>query len=87
MSIIDSISTSYIRRDKESLEKIISELIKSKNELDVFFEEYLEVFDEKLNASINNQNTPVWKCYKDKYKVWQKINADLKVAKYYLGMI
>ena len=87
MSIVDIISSSYIKRDKSALQSMYDKLLEQKKELEVFFEEYLEVFDEKMNASIDNKKTPEWKCYNDKYKLWEKVNSNLKLAKHYLGMI
>jgi hypothetical protein len=49
--------------------RVITELDKQLKELDVFFEEYLEVFDDQLNAS--DKSSPVWKAYNDKYKAYE----------------
>jgi hypothetical protein len=87
MALNHLLSDLYVRRDKEKLKKVQSELLGKQKELDQFFEEYLEVFDDKLNASIDNQNTPEWKAYNDKYSEYTDLKKDLKLANYYLGII
>jgi len=76
----------YQRKEKKKIEILCEGIIKRQKELDKFFEEYLELFDEQMSAE-EDQNAPIWKAYKARYKEWQKLNADLKTAKYYLGMI
>lgn len=76
----------YRRKEVKKLEVIKEGLIVRKAELDNFFEEYLELFDEKMSA-IEDQSHPIWKAYKVRYKEWQKVNGDLKLANYYMGIV
>ena len=76
----------YRRKEIKKLEVVKEGLEHRKAELDNFFEEYLELFDEKMSA-IEDQSDPMWKAYKVRYKEWQKLNNDLKLADYYMGMI
>jgi peptidoglycan hydrolase CwlO-like protein len=87
MSATTLLSSLYQKQDKGQLTNI-KETIESKlKELDVFFTEYLEVFDERMNASVDNQNDPVWKAYQARYREYLDAKADLKMANYYLGML
>jgi len=81
------LSDLYVRRDVDKLKKVQLELLNKQKELDVFFEEYLEVFDDKLNATIDRQNSPEWKAYNDKYSEYTDLKKDLKLADYYLGIL
>jgi hypothetical protein len=76
----------YEHRDKEKLSEIKNELSFKQKQMDLFFDEYLEVFDDKMNAS-STQDSPEWKAYKDKYKEYTNLKANLKLAEYYLGML
>ena len=76
----------YRRGEKKKLEVVTEGLINRKAELDNFFEEYLELFDDKM-STIEDQSHPIWRAYKVRYKEWQKINSDLKLASYYMGMV
>lgn len=87
MALNHVLSSLYVRRDIEKLKQVHSELLNKQKELDQFFEEYLEVFDDKLNASIDDQSTPEWKAYNDKYAEYTDLKKDLKLANYYLGII
>lgn len=88
MSLNNDISDLYRRKEVKKLQVITEGLNNRKEELDEFFEEFLEVFEEKMNATLEEQKgNPIWDAYKARYKEWSKINADLKMAKYYLGML
>ena len=71
----------YRRKEIKKLEVVKEGLEHRKAELDNFFEEYLEL------SAIEDQSHPIWKAYKVRYKEWQKLNNDLKLADYYMGMI
>jgi len=86
MSYTRQLADLYHRKEKRKIETITEGIKLRKQELDKFFEEYLELFDEKMSAT-EDQNAPIWKAYNARYKEWQKLNADLKLATYYLGMI
>lgn len=76
----------FRRKENKKLEVVIEGLQTRKQELDIFFDEYLELFDEKMNAT-EDQNDPVWKAYKVRFKEWQQINNDLKLADHYTRII
>ena len=81
------ISTLYQKRDVNQLNRLKDTIEDKVKELDLFFEEYLELFDEKMNATIDNQSDPVWKAYQTRYEEYKQVKADLKLVNYYLGMI
>ena len=76
----------YNRRDSKKLTEVKKELDFKQKQMDLFFDEYLEVFDDKMNAS-SGQDSPEWKAYKDKYDEYIQLKSDLKLANYYLSMI
>jgi peptidoglycan hydrolase CwlO-like protein len=87
MSATTLLSSLYQKQDKSQLNRIKDSIESKLEELDVFFTEYLEVFDERMNASVDNQNDPVWKAYQTRYKEYLDAKADLKMTNYYLGML
>jgi hypothetical protein len=54
-------------------------------ELDTFFDEYLELFSEQMNAA--NKTDPVWKAYNDYFKSYENIKYSFKMTNHYLGML
>lgn len=76
----------YRKRDKQALELIKSELTEKIGILDKFFDEYLDLFSDRMSATEDNSD-PVWLAYKDKLKESQDAKADLKLAQYYLGLM
>ena len=50
------------------------------------YKKFIQLFDDKMSA-IEDQSHPIWKAYKVRYKEWQKVNSDLKLANYYMGMV
>ena len=85
MNVAQHINHSYITGNKQELLRVKDELNKQLKDLDVFFEEYLEVFDDQLNAS--DKSSPVWKAYNDKYKAYENLKHNFKMTDYYLGML
>lgn len=85
MNVAQHINHSYITGNKQELLRVKDELNKQLKDLDVFFEEYLEVFDNQLNAS--DKSSPVWKAYNDKYKAYENLKHSFKMTDYYLGML
>lgn len=86
MNVMKHINHCYQTGNKKELARVKDELEKNLNEINVFFDEYLEVFDDKMSTS-SNQNTPEWKAYNDKYKVYENMKHSLKMTDYYLGML
>lgn len=77
----------YQLRDISKIAEIKNTLSQEVQTLDVFFDEYLELFDEQMNSSIEDISSPAWKAYQDKYKEYLAVKADLKMANYYLSML
>ena len=86
MSARQHISSLYQKRDKSELATYKEVLNKDLEELNVFFEEYLDVFSDEMSA-VEDQNSPIWRAYKDKMKQVEMIKSDIKLADYYLGML
>ena len=76
----------YRRKEVKKLEVIKEGLVVRKAELDNFFEEYLELFDEKMSA-IEDQQHSLWRAYKTRFKEWQQINKDIELADYYIRIV
>ena len=85
MNVAQHINYSYTTGNKEELVRVRGELEKNLKELDVFFEEYLELFSEQMNAT--DKLNPVWKAYNDKYKAYENIKHNVKMTNHYLGML
>lgn len=86
MSAREHISTLYQKRYKDELESYKQNLNKDLEELNIFFDEYLDVFSDEMSA-VEDQNAPIWKAYKDKMKHVESIKSDIKLVDYYLGML
>lgn len=85
MNVAQHINYSYQTGNKQELIRVKGELEKNLKELDVFFEEYLELFSEQMNSA--NKDQPVWTAYNDHYKAYENIKHNIKMANHYLGML
>lgn len=85
MNVAQHINHCYQTGDKRELVRVKGALQNEIKQLDIFFEEYLELFSEQMN--IANKTEPVWKAYNDKYKAYQNIKQNLKLTSHYLGML
>jgi hypothetical protein len=85
MNVAQHINYSYKTGNKSELIRVRGELEKNLKELDVFFDEYLELFSEQMNAS--DKQSPVWKAYNDHYKSYENIKHNVKMTNHYLGML
>ena len=85
MNVAQHINYSYKTGNKEELIRVRGALETNIKELDVFFEEYLELFSEQMNAS--NKESQVWKAYNDYYKSYENIKYQVKMTNHYLGML
>ena len=86
MSVNQLLADLHRRQETKKLEVVAEGLKNRKKELDVFFDEFLELFDEKMSAT-EDQNDPLWRAYKARYKEWQQVNKDITLADYYMGMV
>ena len=87
MSATKLLSSLYQRQDKNQISRFKDSIESKLKEFDVFFTDYLEVFDDRMNASVSDQTDPVWKAYQARYNEYLDAKADLKMANYYLGML
>jgi archaellum component FlaC len=85
MNVAQHINYSYTTGNKEELIRVRGALETNLKELDVFFEEYLELFSDQLNAS--DKTSQVWKAYNDHYKSYENIKNNIKMTNHYLGML
>ena len=85
MNVAQHINHCYQTGNKQELVRVKGELEKNLKEVDVFFEEYLELFSEQMNSA--GKNEPVWKAYNDHYQVYENLKHSLKLTNHYLGMI
>lgn len=85
MNVAQHINHCYQTGNKQELIRVKGELEKNLKEVDLFFEEYLELFSEQMNSA--GKNEPVWKAYNDQYKAYENIKHSLKLTNHYLGMI
>lgn len=86
MAINQMLADLYKRQEIRKLEVVAEGLKNRKKELDVFFDEFLELFDEKMSA-IEDQQHPLWRAYKTRFKEWQQINKDIELADYYMRIV
>lgn len=77
----------YTTRNKEELISIKSKLEDQMDELQVFFDEFLEVFSDEMNSFTPIKKSPVWQAYNDMYRVWETVKTNLKMTNHYLGML
>jgi len=86
MNVNQHINHLYKTQNKPELLKLRGDLEKTLNEYNVFFDEYLEVFDDKMNAS-TDQKSPEWQAYQEKYDAYTHVKENINLVDYYLGMI
>jgi hypothetical protein len=86
MNVAQYINECYKTGNKEGLVKAKDQLQKNLSELEVFFDEYLEVFDDQMSATMD-KTTQVWKAYNDHYKSYENVKNQIKMTDYYLGIM
>lgn len=84
MKLATVISELYIHQNDKALIKLKEDLEKQRSELEVFFDEFLDLFDDKMNAT-EGQNTKEWKAYKAMYKEYEDVKENLNLINYYAG--
>ena len=80
--INSQIVMAHTHNDKLQIEKIYIDLLNYRAKLDRWFNKYLDMFEEKMNAS--NRFDPVWKLYNVKFEEYSDVNMSIKTAEYYL---
>jgi oligoribonuclease NrnB/cAMP/cGMP phosphodiesterase (DHH superfamily) len=72
----------HTANDFEKITSIYVELVNLRGKLDRWFNKYLDMFDEKMNAS--TRSDPVWKLYHKKSDEYSDVVQTIKTAEYYL---
>lgn len=85
MNLNKTILDLYVKQDKNQLARLKDTLEAEKKEYDVFFDEFLEVFSDKMSE--HDKTSPVWEAYKKRYSQWQDITTNIKSVNYYMGML
>lgn len=85
MNLNKTILDLYVKQDISQLSRLKDTLEAEKKDYDVFFDEFLEVFSDKMTE--NDKTSPVWQAYKKRYEQWNDISANLKTVNYYMGML
>lgn len=86
MNMNQMILDAYRHRNKNGLNVIKESLTEDLQTLDTFFDEYLDLFSDRMSATEDTKD-PVWRAYKDKLNEQKITKQNLKLAEYYLGMI
>lgn len=86
MNMNQLILDAYRHRNKNGLNVIKESLTEDLQTLDTFFDEYLDLFSDRMSATEDNKD-PVWRAYKDKLKEQETTKRNLKLAEYYIGML
>lgn len=86
MNVNELILSAYRHGDKKQLLCIKEDLSTYLEELDLFFDEYLDLFSSRMSATEDTKD-PIWKAYKAKVKDHEDTVTNLKMIDYYLGMI
>lgn len=86
MNMNNLILDAYRKRDKAAIDGYKTQLTAALDELNLFFDEYLEVFSDRMSSD-EDKKDPVWKAYEDKFKEQTQASQNLKLANYYLGML
>lgn len=86
MNMNQMILDAYRHRNKNGLNVIKESLTEDLQTLDKFFEEYLDLFSDRMSSTEDTKD-PVWRAYKDKLKEADAAKQNLKLADYYLGML
>lgn len=86
MNMNQMILDAYRKRDKNSLKSLNENLTEHLQTLDTFFDEYLDLFSDRMSAA-ENLKDPVWIAYKDKLEEHKVAKQNLKLTEYYLEML
>lgn len=81
-SVEHDIVNAYLFDDHEKLKEIYIDLINIRAKLDRWFNKYLDMFDDKMNAT--TRTDPVWRLYHAKSDEYSNVIQTIKTAEYYL---
>lgn len=82
MNMNQLIMNAYQHRNSSALLQIKETLEDQLEELNVFFDEYLDLFSDDMSAT--DEKDPMWIAYKDKLKEHSIVKQNLNIVEYYL---
>lgn len=71
--------------DRKKLKEIYNELLSQRNQLDIWFNKYLDMFSDQMTEV--SKTDPMWKLYDSKYNLYEKIKANLKTVEYHINHV
>lgn len=81
-TIESQIITAHALRDRQSIEKIYTDLSSTKNKMDRWFDKYLDMFSDKIGSV--DKTDPIRKLYDKKFSEYSKVTHLLRVATNYM---
>lgn len=76
------ILNAHIYNNPEKLNSIYIDLINLRAKMDRWFNKYLDMFDEKMNAL--PATDPIWKLYHKKADEYSDVTQTIKTAEYFI---
>jgi len=70
-----------VQRDVAGLNNLLSDLLKQRKKMDVWFDKYLDTVQKQMNPS--EPNSPVWKLYNSKFSEYEDLQASIKSVNYF----
>ena len=70
-----------VQRDVAGLTTLLTDLLKQRKKMDVWFDKYLETVEKQMDPA--QPNIPVWQLYNRKYEEYQELQAAIKSVNYY----
>jgi len=70
-----------IQRDVAGLNTLLSDLLKQRKKMDVWFDKYLDVVQKQMDPA--QPNSPVWKLYNTKFSEYEDLQASIKSVNYF----
>ena len=70
-----------IQRDVAGLNTLLSDLLKQRKKMDVWFDKYLDAVQKQMDPA--QPNSPVWKLYNSKFSEYEELQAAIKSVNYF----
>jgi hypothetical protein len=70
-----------IQRDVAGLNNLLSDLLKQRKKMDVWFDKYLDAVEKQMKPS--EPDSPVWKLYNSKFSEYEDLQASIKSVNYF----
>lgn len=83
MNYTQEISQKYIANDKAGIAALRDELIMRREQLNRWFQYFLDEFSEKMDNGLDSSD-PIMKLYRDKYEQYTSINSAIRISESYL---